>query len=40
MFGHPNAEFDWCETNFKFSHLVAEPFNSGTSSEFCPQGAA
>jgi hypothetical protein len=27
-YGIPNGEFDWCEPNFEFSHLVAEPINT------------
>jgi hypothetical protein len=26
--GHPNAEFDWCEFNYLSSFYVAEPVNS------------
>ena len=32
--GHPNAEFDWCEFNYLSSFYVAEPINSFTMISF------
>jgi hypothetical protein len=29
-YGAPNAEFDWCERNFRWSQFVAEPINTIT----------